>query len=242
MDENFQLLMQKLDAMQEQISDLKRENRVLYRQIEALFALYHQLDLHVPLLGMRGWAASPDFLALIAQHIRNDQPQAILEAGSGQSTLISAYALAQSGQGHIYSVDHVEKFAQRTRDMIARHSLNDYATVYYAPLKPYDINGEAWFWYDLNAIEMLPAIDLFVVDGPAQYDNPAPMARYPALPLAQKFLKSGAHLLLDDADRNDEQQVVERWLNEFNIEQLHHYDSHYADNEKGAKLLQYNGI
>ena len=39
-----------------------------YRQLEALSALKHLLQTKYPLPPMRGWAGSPDFFLVIAQH------------------------------------------------------------------------------------------------------------------------------------------------------------------------------
>src|SRR5689334_13030025 len=89
--DKLDLILAKLETLEARQDELLLEQRVLYRQIEALFALYHGIQFRAPLLGLRGWAASPDFLAIQIANIRQHKPKTILELGSGQSTLISAY-------------------------------------------------------------------------------------------------------------------------------------------------------
>ena len=50
---------------------------------------------------------------------------------------------------------------------------------------------------------------MLLVDGPV--GALGPQARYPALPLLRERLLPGAVVLLDDADRPEEQEVLARW-------------------------------
>lgn len=236
--EKLDLILEHLTALEQEVQATRLENRVLYRQIEALFALYHQINFRVPPLGLRGWVISPDVGAVIASLIQQRQPSIILEAGAGQSTIISAYCLEQLGHGHVYAMDHKAEFAGYAREAVERHSLTQYATVLHAPLTTYDINGETWQWYDVNVLPNDLAIDLFFIDGPTQYDEAQDNLRYPAVPLMREKLSKNALLIMDDADRVDEQAIFERWQSEFSIDLLRHYDSAYADSEKGIRLFQ----
>jgi predicted O-methyltransferase YrrM len=238
LSDKLELILQKLEALEARQHEMLLEQRVLYRQIEALFALYHGIKLRAPLLGLRGWAASPDFLAVQAAIIRQEKPKTILELGSGQSTLISAYLLEDIGTGHVYALDDSEKFAEISRETIQQHGLSAYASVIHAPLKVYSIKDENWQWYEIPEI---PQIDLLLVDGPPQFGKDTPMLRYPALPLLADCLAPNALILMDDADREDEQQVAERWLAEFPLELLRYHEKAYADTEKGTKLFRFGG-
>jgi predicted O-methyltransferase YrrM len=236
--DKLDLILAKLEAMEARQSELLLEQRVLYRQIEALFALYHGIQFRAPLLSLRGWAASPDFLAIQIATIRQHKPQTILELGSGQSTLLSTYILEELGSGHVYAFDDTERFAAITHENIARHKLSSYATVIHAPLKDYSIKGESWQWYDLDCLPLIPKIDFLLVDGPPQYGKESQLLRYPALPLLLDYLAPNALILMDDADRASEQLVAQRWQSEFALELLRHYESAYADTEKGTKLFK----
>jgi len=232
-------LMAKLEAIEKNQHHLLLEQKILYRQLEALFALYHQFDFSAPLLGLRGWSASPDLLAVLASHILDHKPQTIFEAGGGYSTLISAHSLRQNGTGHVIAVDHQEQFATLTQQHLAKHDLSAYATVIHAPLKEYRLGDETWQWYDTAKLPSDLMIHLLLVDGPPQYNQPHAMMRYPALPLLQSYLADGARILMDDADRDDETRVVGRWQTEFPLQMLRDYPSAYADSEKGLKVLQW---
>jgi predicted O-methyltransferase YrrM len=185
---------------------------MLYRQMEALQALYAELDLRRALPPTRGWSASPDFLLLIASHTRAARPRMVLECGSGTSTIVLARALQLNGVGHVHSLEHDPTFAARTREHLHRSGLTEWATVIDAPLRPYRSEGKEYSWYEFESIPDGP-IDLLVVDGPPMPIGPE--ARYPAGPVLFPRLNPGAVVFLDDADRKDEKRIVERWLKEF---------------------------
>jgi predicted O-methyltransferase YrrM len=205
------------------------ENFQHYRQIEALMNLHSLLNLRAPLPPMRLWAASPDFALKVASIILMHQPKTILELGSGTSTLIGSYCLAQLGTGHIISLDHEAVFAQATRDLLAQHNLSQWAQVVHAPLDPLD--GQTAHWYAQKALVAIKEVDLLIVDGPPETINP--MARYPALPMLIDKLKPGAHILIDDAMRPDEMVMVQRWLADYPLKQIE-----ATANEKGVVVLQ----
>jgi hypothetical protein len=203
-----------------------------YKQIEALVMLSNQLDLRAALPPMRGWAISPDFAVMLLNTIQMYQPQYIVELGSGVSTLIAGYALEKQGSGRLISIDHTAAFSDLTRRNVERHGLSDYVEFVQAGLKPLTIRGEEWEWYAVDALAIKGSIGLLVVDGPPQINNPKRMARYPALPILFERLSKGAQILLDDADREDEQRTAERWLSEFPLDV-----AEYVYTEKGAKLF-----
>lgn len=202
-----------------------------YRQIEALMALYALIHPRQPLPPMRLWAASPDFALLVAQTILHTRPKRILELGSGSSTLISAYCLEQIGSGKITSIDHEIEFASKTSDTLRNHALDEFVTIVHAPLTPLELDRENWRWYTVDALHGISEIDLLIVDGPPEAVGS--LARYPALSVLFDRLAQNAVILVDDAYRADERQMVMRWLAEFDI----HLDSTIA-NEKGAIILR----
>ena len=60
---------------------------------------------------------------------------------------------------------------------------------------------------------MLPdrEIDLLLVDGPPGYGEGMERSRYPALPALEPRLAPGAMVVLDDASRPGEREIIERW-------------------------------
>ena len=197
-----------------------------YRQQEALSAIYNTLDIQHPLPRMRHTAASPDFLHLMASEIFRLRPQTIVEVGSGTSTLIAAYCLRKIGAGKIVSLDHLQKYADITRQTIDSHGLGEFAEVIHAPLKPYSIDGREFQWYDDAGLRDIEQIDVLIVDGPPQ--EVSSDARYPAIPLLQSRLHADSIVLLDDGAREDETRIVKQW------KQNHGFDYAEVNTEKGA--------
>jgi len=83
------------------------------------------------------------------------------------------------------------------------------AEVRLAPLRSLRVDGEDYRWYDTAAVEDLDGIDLLLVDGPPAAVGP--LARYPAVPRLESKLSPTATIILDDAARSDERQILMRW-------------------------------
>lgn len=198
----------------------------VFRQSEALAGLYGTLDIQHPLPSTRHRAASPDFLNLMAREIFRLQPELIVEAGSGTSTLVAAYCLKKLGRGKIVSLDHIEKYAVISRETIKAHDLDSFADVLYAPIKEYEIDGKKQLWYDDAGLQAIERIDLFVIDGPPR--NVAVDVRYPAIPLLINKLHENSVVLLDDGARPGEKEIVSKWKQQYGL--------HYSEEplEKGA--------
>lgn len=196
-------------------------------QIESTMWLYTRFKPGVTLPAMRDMAGSPDFLKVLVEQLYLHQPKVILEAGSGVSSIILSEALiaAQMDCDH-YALDHLEKYADLTREKV-NHLRSQ---VWFTPLKSYPIHNQNWLWYDIDPLEKIPAIDLLVIDGPPE--NIQPLARYPALPLLISKLSKNAIIILDDTNRADEQQIIQRWQQEFNLE------AKFLYTEKGTCILR----
>lgn len=211
----------------EQRADERSQN--LFAQVEALLALNKDLDLHAALPATRGWAGSPDFLRHVQRAAMRLKPESIVECSSGVSTIVLARAAQLNSRGHVFSLEHDPVYAQKTRDELARQGLQAHATVLDAPLRPHALKCGEWKWYETAG---LPAtIDLLVIDGPPW--NTQPLARYPAVAVLDTRLSEGGRVILDDANRPDEQEAVRRWGSEFGFvpeESLHA--------EKGIVLLR----
>ena len=227
----FSLLENDLRFLKKELRKNNRDNRQHYQQIEALFSLTHLLDIKAPLPQMRGWAASPDFLLKIVETMLSEKPKLVLEASSGVSTLISAYCIKRLGEGRVVSLEHDLVFAEKTRQLLKQHDLEEYAKVRHAPLCPVSINGQSWQWYDLNSLEELDRIDMLIVDGPPKKIQKN--SRYPVVPLLSEKLANGCIILLDDGSREDETQIVELWNKQF-----HFNKTEFVKLEKGAWILK----
>lgn len=184
-----------------------------FKQIEALIALYYRLRPKIPLPAMRGWAASPDFLAVIADQIMESRPRVIVECSSGVSTVVAARCVQLSGVGHVFSLEHDPLFAAKTRHLLEQQGLSAFATVVDAPLIEISLPGWRGPWYDDAQLQLPAPPDMLIVDGPPY--SSAPLARYPALPRLIGLSRRPVVVLLDDADRPDEALAGRLWLEQF---------------------------
>lgn len=181
------------------------------QQLQALELLRHELKWDRPLPITRGWAASPDYLLLLANHVAEARPRVIIECGSGTSTLILARMAQLAGRGHVFSLDHEAEFAEATHKLLRSYNLQDWATVLHAPLTTHKLKGEDWPWYDESQLPR-GEIDLLVIDGPP--GSLRRHSRYPAGPILLSRMSQGGTAFLDDANRSDEKDIVQWWLKE----------------------------
>ncbi len=202
---------------QNSISTYQADN--LYSQLESLAALYHEIKPNKSFPRLRDWAASPDFLLEIYKYCERDNPKVIVECSSGASTIVLAYYARKHTDVHVLSLEHDKEYVSKTQNELRRHGVAEYASVIYAPLKEYTISGDIYSWYNTEKlINSLPApIDLIIVDGPPHYLSKN--SRYPALPLLKNKMSNTGTLILDDANRKAEKEIVKLWTRHFNIKE-----------------------
>ena len=194
--------------------EISEESKRTFRQLEALQNLSAVLPANDVLPATRGWAASPDLLAVLVDLVIAERPSLVVECGSGASTLWLALAMRRFEiDGRIIALDHDPVFGGKTRDLLARHDVRDLAEVRDAPLESFSLDGETYPWYARRAWEDLTGIDLLFVDGPPAATGH--QARYPALPLLSGSLSPVATAVLDDLVVPDMQKVLRRWLDAY---------------------------
>ena len=178
----------------------------------AAIAAFSGMDMPYPLPLGGGWALSWDAAVLLAREVATGRPRTVVELGSGGSSLVIGLQLRRSGQGHLYTLDHDPAFAATTRRHVSALGLDPWVTVLDAPLEPQPVADETYRWYRLPAaVRDLEHIDLVVVDGPPQATDREGMPRYPAVPLLADRLGPGSVLFVDDAFREAEERMLERW-------------------------------
>jgi predicted O-methyltransferase YrrM len=191
-----------------------RAERSNYAQIEALLELRELLPRRAPMPPMRGWPAAPTTILRLVEAVLHRRPALVVECGSGASSLWIGYALEKIGSGRCIALEHEPEFAQNTRDALERHGLTAVVEVRDAPLRPVDIAGETFDWYDVEALRDVQDIGVVFVDGPPKATGP--LARFPALPVLEPMLSPrGAVILMDDADRAAEKAAVQRWCDDY---------------------------
>lgn len=185
------------------------------------------LDKSLPVT--KKWSAAADFLSTVSDYCLHKKPETIVECSSGTSTLVLSQCCELNRRGHVYSLENGEEFVQQTRQQLDEFSLSDYADILHAPLKTVDLNDGKFQWYDLDNLPDIE-VDLLVIDGPPGFIQK--LSRYPALPLLNDKLAKDSMIFLDDAARDDEQEIVRRWSKaypEFQVD--------YIDNERGCYIL-----
>lgn len=193
---------------------LNRQLGLLPWNVEAYHRLAGQLvpeDRPLPPAG--SFALRTPGIEELTRLISSARPAAIVECGSGSSTVWMAAQLEKIGaDGHIYSLEHDPHYAQQTRDLLTRSGLDGRATVVEAPLQAtVDISGRPVTWYSEEALDQLPQrCDLLFVDGPPSSKGRGVRAH--ALAALDSRLTTGGLIAVDDIQRPDEAAMVRGWL------------------------------
>jgi predicted O-methyltransferase YrrM len=161
-----------------------------------------------------GHAITPETLKLIQHLVDSLNVQAVLEVGSGVSTLLLANDFRRRGTGRVLSFDDDARWAAQTNAKLKAEKLDGFAEVRVAPLVDVDAGGRRGKWYDLAALDKERRFDLIVVDGPPSWQGDA-LARLPALYELRRHLSDTGVLVLDDAARPGERAIAERWQRDF---------------------------
>lgn len=216
-DKRQQALLAALRSGQEALGKSMREagrnalqrERAQTREIEALAQLYREFTPRAPMPSSGPWALNPTDLLELMFRIDQARPSRVLELGSGTSSVWIAYALERYG-GRLITIEHDRDYAERAESLLRLHGLESVVEVRHAPLRPLEVDGETFEWYDVEAFTGVADVGMLVIDGPP--GRTGRMARYPALRVLEHVLCSSALVILDDADRPDEQEIVQRWI------------------------------
>lgn len=170
------------------------------------------------------WTASsmrPSGLVQVLNDIFISNRSSIVECGGGISTFYIARLLASRG-GHLYTIENDRFWMDLLQDTLAKEGLTDLVTLIYAPLKSTDLALENIPWYDTEAISKSLSqdkkIDFLFVDGPPAYDEEIKYSRYPAVPYFRSQLANDFTIVIDDANRNGEQEIIKRWQEILNLD------------------------
>lgn len=180
------------------------------------------------------WPISPDIGLFLIERMRGQQYDLIIEFGSGTSTALFARAInvlndrASASVSHrvglnfpntdIVTFEHDKLYFNRTQQLLKSRGLEQRVQLVHAPLIDWSDGDQAHLYYDCeNILSSLAAqyADrqlriLVLVDGPPS--STCKDARYPAVPSVFKaFGRHTIDLVLDDASRPEEKQVIELW-------------------------------
>jgi hypothetical protein len=194
-----------------------------YQSLEKMLGLKQALPV------TEHWSAAPDFLTMISEYCLQNRPQVIVECSSGTSSLVLSRCCQMNRAGHVYSLENGEEFFTKTSAQLVEFSLTGYCDVIHAPLQDIRLADRNFQWYDLGGLAEL-TIDMLVIDGPPGFLQKH--SRYPALPLLADNLAEQCSVFLDDAARDDEQELVRHWLQEYPD-----FSYEYIANERGCSIL-----
>jgi hypothetical protein len=152
--------------------------------------------------GNSGWSADDGYLRVINQ-FGHETSGRILECGSGLTTII----LGIIAPGRTLSLEHTPGWKSRVLETATRHSIR--VNIQDSPL----INYGEFDWYKLPE-GIAEKYSLVICDGPPSATRGG---RYGLMPVAFQFLTSKSMILMDDAERQDEQTIIERWKSEFGV-------------------------
>jgi predicted O-methyltransferase YrrM len=155
-----------------------------------------------------GWQLSSQAMQEVVRHILLDQPEVVVECGSGASTMWIGRALCRVGRGRLISLENSSDWVAILTGLLQDEGLGC-VEVRQAQLEPILVGGHEQPWYAPSGLSDVGEIDLLLVDGPP--GRTSELARYPALPTLRDRLRPGATVMLDDCHRRDEKETLRRW-------------------------------
>jgi hypothetical protein len=154
-----------------------------------------------------GWSLDPPTIELLWTQLHRHRPGAIVECGSGASTLVLGQYLATSGvaDGVSVSIEQDGAYREHVEARVAQHGLRRWCHVLHAPLTAHDS-------YQVDLAEVRSRlgsrpVDFLLIDGPSG----RPGCRLWTLPALAPLCRRGARWFLDDAFRDGEMAVLRAW-------------------------------
>lgn len=159
--------------------------------------------------GNADYSAGTSYLRTVAEESRHASGP-ILECGSGLSTIVLAFYAARRGVP-VFVLEHegqwVATVEQSLRRARAAGTRGEQVRTHYATLRDQGDHD----WYSVPP-DLPEGISVVVCDGPPQGTRGG---RYGLLPAVWDRLSEDCVILLDDAERPDEQRVLRSWNEKF---------------------------
>lgn len=151
--------------------------------------------------GNRSFRADTSYLSL-AIECASQPGLAILECGSGLSTILVGYAAARTGRRY-FSLEHLQSWFDKVAGHLEVLPMGEQVSILLCPL----IDLGDYCWYDTRELEVVP-VDLVLCDGPP---SGTPGGRVGLESLFANCCLEECDILLDDAFRSSEVEAVESW-------------------------------
>lgn len=157
--------------------------------------------------GNEGFAAQADYLTEVANRAATTTGP-ILECGSGLTTILLGLLAGRRGI-ETWSLEHTAAWRARVVHVVERFQIPK-MHVLMSALRDYD----GFAWYDAPLGDLPGQFQLVICDGPPGATRGG---RYGLLPVLGQRLTTGSEILLDDAGRPGEADVLNRWTHEAKI-------------------------
>lgn len=157
--------------------------------------------------GNKIFAADHGYLQEVVRHAAAT-PGPILECGCGLTTLLLG-VIADRGGRQVWCLEHFPKWHLRVSRMLEPCRINS-VHLLLAPLRDFG----SYSWYDIPRAGLPGRYSLVVCDGPP---GRTPGGRYGLFPQMKDCLDPDTVILLDDAAREGDREVLERWVAEFGV-------------------------
>lgn len=155
-----------------------------------------------------GYAANIDYLEEVSRKTIETNGN-ILECGSGVTTILMGI-LCNKSKKEVWSLENSAEWRNRITSALKTNGISG-AHVCYSPLVEY---GE-FSWYEPPLSQLPKEFSLVICDGPPGTTRGG---RYGLLPVMSQRLKTGTTILLDDAGRPGEIELIRRWETEAKFE------------------------
>lgn len=168
----------------------------------------HQLSELITGWSNEGYAANLEYLEAVAKScVTTEGP--ILECGSGLTTILLGTLCARR-KIEVWSLEHSVEWQDRVGKELKRYGIST-VHVCASPLVEY---GE-FVWYSAPMTQMPKQFSLVICDGPP---GTTKGGRYGLLPVMGSRLPPGSTILLDDAGRPGEKELIKQWEDEAGFE------------------------
>jgi hypothetical protein len=161
--------------------------------------------------GNESWSSGEEYLLGCLEQAQASRGP-ILECGSGLSTLLVGAVVQKSGNV-LHSLEHQPAWGNRVAKLLKRYGIKS-VHLYVHPLKAYT----DFTWYEPPSGTASDQYAMVVCDGPPGATRGG---RYGLVPVMKTQLAPGCVILLDDASREQEQTIANRWAAELNT----HYET-----------------
>ncbi|MBH0198485.1 MAG: glycosyltransferase [Nitrospira sp.] len=172
-----------------------------------------------PLIGenmLNEWALCAETIDYLMTIIEKMRPAAVLEFGSGTSTVALAWAMRRlhgtSPETRVFSIDQSAVYIEQTQQRLGQLGLADTVRFLHA-----DLSVQTICSLETRCYRLPPAVltewfgaarpGLVVIDGPAGENG----ARFGTLPLVRDYLAPEASIFLDDGFRDSELESADQW-------------------------------